>query len=252
VLPLAGHSKWAQIKRKKAANDAKRGSMFTKLIREITVAARAGGGDPAFNPRLRLAIETAKAANMPSDNIERAIKRGTGELEGVSYEEVTYEGYGPGGVALYIETLTDNANRTVAEIRHILNKHGGSLGQSGSVAWQFDRKGQIYIDATRYDEDATMLAALEAGAEDLRRDGDTYVVTTDVASFHAVQEGLKQRGVAFEQAELAMVPRATVQVSGADAQRLLKLLDALDDQDDVQKVHSNAEFDEAALAEISS
>jgi len=249
---LAGHSKWAQIKRKKAANDAKRGSMFTKLIREITVAARAGGGDPAFNPRLRLAIETAKAANMPSDNIERAIKRGTGELEGVSYEEVTYEGYGPGGVALYIETLTDNANRTVAEIRHILNKHGGSLGQSGSVAWQFDRKGQIYIDATRYDEDATMLAALEAGAEDLRRDGDTYVVTTDVASFHAVQEGLKQRGVAFEQAELAMVPRATVQVSGADAQRLLKLLDALDDQDDVQKVHSNAEFDEAALAEISS
>ncbi|HLU25850.1 MAG TPA: YebC/PmpR family DNA-binding transcriptional regulator [Longimicrobiales bacterium] len=249
---MAGHSKWAQIKRKKAANDAKRGSMFTKLIREITVAARAGGGDPAFNPRLRLAIETAKAANMPSDNIERAIKRGTGELEGVSYEEVTYEGYGPGGVALYIETLTDNANRTVAEIRHILNKHGGSLGQSGSVAWQFDRKGQIYIDATRYDEDATMLAALEAGAEDLRRDGDTYVVTTDVASFHAVQEGLKQRGVAFEQAELAMVPRATVQVSGADAQRLLKLLDALDDQDDVQKVHSNAEFDEAALAEISS
>lgn len=249
---MAGHSKWAQIKRKKAANDAKRGSMFTKLIREITVAARAGGGDPAFNPRLRLAIETAKAANMPSDNIERAIKRGTGELEGVSYEEVTYEGYGPGGVALYIETLTDNANRTVAEIRHILNKHGGSLGQSGSVAWQFDRKGQIYIDATRYDEDATMLAALEAGAEDLRRDGDTYVVTTDVASFHAVQEGLKQRGLAFEQAELAMVPRATVQVSGADAQRLLKLLDALDDQDDVQKVHSNAEFDEAALAEISS
>src|SRR5690606_22691742 len=147
-------SKWAQIKRKKAANDAKRGSMFTKLIREITVAAREGGGDPNFNPRLRLAVDTAKAANMPADNIERAIKRGTGELEGVQFEEIQYEGYGPGGVALFIETLTDNANRTVVEIRHILSKRGGSLGQSGSVAWQFDRKGLIYIDAGRYDEDA--------------------------------------------------------------------------------------------------
>ena len=249
---MAGHSKWAQIKRKKAANDAKRGSMFTKLIRELTVAAREGGGDPNFNPRLRLAVDTARAANMPNDNIERAIKRGTGEIEGVHFEEVTYEGYGPGGVALYIETLTDNVNRTVAEVRHILNKHGGSLGQSGSVAWQFDRKGQIYIDATRYDEDSAMLAALEAGAEDLQRDGDTYVVTTDVASFHAVQEGLKERGLAFDDAELAMVPRTTVHVAGAEAQRLLKLLDALDDADDVQKVHSNADFDEAALAEISS
>ena len=249
---MAGHSKWAQIKRKKAANDAKRGHLFTKLIREITVAAREGGGDPNFNPRLRLAVDTAKAANMPAENIERAIKRGTGEIEGVNYEEVTYEGYGPGGVALYIETVTDNANRTVAEIRHILSKHGGSLGQAGSVAWQFDRKGQIYIDASRYDEDATMLAALEAGAEDLRREDGTYIVTTDVASFHAVQQALQERGIVFEQAELAMVPKATVRVEGAEAQRLLKLLDALDDADDVQKVHSNADIDEAALAEAAS
>jgi len=249
---LAGHSKWAQIKRKKAANDAKRGQMFTKLIREITVAAREGGGDPNFNPRLRLAVDTAKAANMPADNIERAIKRGTGELEGVSYEEITYEGYGPGGVALYIETLTDNANRTVAEVRHILSKHGGSLGQAGSVAWQFERKGQIYIDATRYDEDATMMAALEAGAEDLQREDDAFVVTTDVASFHAVQQALREKGIEIQQAELAMVPKTSVHVSGADAQRLLKLLDALDDADDVQKVHSNADIDEAALAEAAS
>lgn len=249
---MAGHSKWAQIKRKKAANDAKRGHMFTKLIREITVAAREGGGDPNFNPRLRLAVDTAKAANMPADNIERAIKRGTGELEGVNYEEITYEGYGPGGVALFIETLTDNANRTVAEVRHILSKHGGSLGQSGSVAWQFDRKGQIYIDASRYDEDATMMAVLEAGAEDLQREDGTFVVTTDVANFHAVQQALREKGIAFEQAELAMVPKTSVHVAGADAQRLLKLLDALDDADDVQKVHSNADIDEAALAEAAS
>ena len=164
---MSGHSKWAQIKRKKAVNDAKRGQMFTRLIRELTVAARESGGDPNFNPRLRLAVDTAKAANMPQDNIDRAIKRGTGELEGVSYEEVSYEGYGPGGVALFIETLTDNQKRTVAEVRHALEKHGGNLGTSGSVAWQFDRKGQIYVDATRYVEDAVLEAALDAGAEDV-------------------------------------------------------------------------------------
>ena len=248
---MAGHSKWAQIKRKKAANDAKRGQMFTKLIREITVAARAGGGNPDFNPRLRLAIDTARAANMPLENIERAIKRGTGELEGVDYEEVTYEGYGPGGVALIVETLTDNANRTVAEVRHVLSRHGGNLGTTGSVAWQFDRKGQIYIDASRYDEDATLMAVLEAGAEDMTREGDMYVVSTDVASFHAVQQALRAQGIEFEEAELAMVPRTTVPVSGLEAQRLLKLLDALEELDDVQKVHSNADIDEAALAEAS-
>lgn len=248
---MAGHSKWAQIKRKKAANDAKRGQMFTKLIREITVAARTGGGNPDFNPRLRLAIDTARAANMPLENIERAIKRGTGELEGVDYEEVTYEGYGPGGVALIVETLTDNANRTVAEVRHVLSRHGGNLGTTGSVAWQFDRKGQIYIDASRYDEDATLMAVLEAGAEDMTREGDMYVVSTDVASFHAVQQALRAQGIEFEEAELAMVPRTTVPVSGLEAQRLLKLIDALEELDDVQKVHSNADIDEAALAEAS-
>lgn len=248
---MAGHSKWAQIKRKKAANDAKRGKLFTSLIREITVAAREGGGDPAYNPRLRLAIDAAKDANMPADNIDRAIKRGTGELEGVEYEEITYEGYGPGGVAIYIETLTDNANRTVAEIRHILSRNGGSLGTSGSVAWQFDRKGQIYIDASRYDEEALLMAALEAGAEDVQQDDGSYVVTTEPASFHAVQSALREQGIEFQQAELAMVPKATIEVSGDEAARLLKLLDALDDADDVQKVYSNADIDEAALDAVS-
>lgn len=246
---MAGHSKWAQIKRKKAVNDNKRGQHFTKLIREITVAARAGGGDAAMNPRLRLAIDTAKAANMPAENIDRAIKKGTGELEGVDYQEVSYEGYGPGGVAIYIETLTDNPNRTVSEVRYVLSRNEGSLGTSGSVAWQFERKGQVYVDAKRYDEDSTLMAALEAGAEDLRRDEDIYVVTTELTSFNAVQEGLRQAGIQFDQAELAMIAKNTVDVKGADAQKLLKLLDALDDLDDVQKVHSNAEIDEAAYAE---
>jgi YebC/PmpR family DNA-binding regulatory protein len=246
---VAGHSKWAQIKRKKAVNDHRRGKMFTSLIREITVAAREGGGDPNFNPRLRLAVDTAKAANMPAENIDRAIKRGTGELEGVSYDEVVYEGYGPGGVAILIETLTDNANRTVADVRHALSKHGGTLGTSGSVAWQFDRKGQVYIDATQHDEDATLMAALEAGAEDLAREEDAYVVTTEVGGFHAVQDALRGGGIAVQQAELAYVPRTLVDVGGAEAQKLLRLLDAIDELDDVQKVHTNADIDEAALAE---
>jgi len=246
---LAGHSKWAQIKRKKAANDAKRGQQFTRLIREITVAARFGGGDVNFNPRLRLAVDTAKAANMPADNIDRAIKKGTGELEGVEYEEVTYEGYGPGGAALYIEALTDNATRTVADVRHALTRHGGSLGTSGSVAWQFDRLGQIWIDAARYDEDATFEAALEAGASDMRRDGDGFVITTDAGSFTDVQDVLRGRGIEFEDAELAMVPKNVVEVAGADAAKLVRLLDALDDLDDVQKVYSNADIDESAFAE---
>lgn len=248
---MAGHSKWSKIKRKKAANDRKRGKMFTKLIREITVAARDGGGDPEFNPRLRLAIDTAKAADMPQDNIDRAVKRGTGELEGVAYEEMSYEGYGPGGVALYIEALTDNMNRTVADLRHVLEKHGGNLGQSGSVAWQFERKGRIYIDAGRYDEDAAMLAAVEAGAEDFGLEEDEYEVTTDAASFHKVQEGLKAQGVEFEEAELVMIPNATIRVEGAEAERLLRLLDGLDDLDDVQNVHSNADIDETVLEEVS-
>ncbi len=248
---MAGHSKWAQIKRKKAVNDAKRGAHFTKLIREITVAARQGGGNPDFNPRLRLAVDTAKAANMPADNIDRAIKKGTGELEGVNYEEVTYEGYGPGGVALFIETLTDNANRTVADIRHALGRHDGSLGTTGSVAWQFDRKGQIYVDAGRYHEDAVLEAALLAGAEDVKREDDEFVVTTDVTSFHEVQDGLREGGVEFSEAELSMIPQNEVAIAGKDAEKLLRLLDALDELDDVQNVHSNADIDEAVLAEAS-
>jgi YebC/PmpR family DNA-binding regulatory protein len=247
---MAGHSKWAQIKRKKAVNDAKRGQKFTRLIREITVAAREGGGDPDMNPRLRLAVDTAKAENMPADNIERAILRGTGELEGVSYEEVAYEGYGPGGVAIYIETLTDNLNRTVAEVRHVLEKHGGNLGQSGSVAWQFERRGRIYVDANRYDEDTVMMAALDAGALDVVRMEDEYEIATEVAGFHTVQDGLKSQGIEIGEAELAMIPKATVRVEGAEAQKLVKLLDVLDDVDDIQNVHTNADIDENALSEV--
>lgn len=246
---MSGHSKWAQIKRKKAVVDQRRGKLFSKLIRELTVAAREGGGDPGANPRLRLAIDTARAANMPQENIERAIKRGTGEMEGVRYEEVGYEGYGPGGVALYIEAVTDNPNRTVAEIRHILERHGGNLGQSGSVAWQFNRKGQIYIDGSRYHEDAVLEAAMEAGADDVRRQGDEYVVAAEPAAFHQVQDRLRARGIEFTQAELAMVPKVEVPVAGKDAERLLKMLDALDDADDVQKVYANGDIDEAVLAE---
>jgi YebC/PmpR family DNA-binding regulatory protein len=247
---MAGHSKWSKIKRKKAANDAKRGKMFTRLIREITVAAREAGGDPEFNPRLRLAVDTAKAASMPQENIDRAIKRGTGELEGVDYEEVSYEGYGPGGVALYLEALTDNLNRTVADLRHALEKHGGNLGQSGSVAWQFERRGRLYVDATRYDEDTVMLAALEAGALDIQRDDDAFEIVTDVADFHAVQDGLKEDGIEFSDAELAMIPKTMLRVEGTEAQKLVKLLDALDDLDDIQNVHTNADIDEAALTEV--
>ena len=188
---MAGHSKWKQIKRKKAVTDAKRASSWTKVIREITVAAKAGGGDPGGNPRLRTAIDAAKAVNMPNENIDRAIKKGTGELEGSVYEELTYEGYGPGGAAIFIEATTDNPNRTVAEIRHAFSRNGGNLGATNSVAWMFDRKGQIFLDATRQDEDKTLEAALDAGAEDFARDGDQYVVTTTPAAFHAVQDALK-------------------------------------------------------------
>lgn len=247
---MAGHSKWAQIKRKKAVTDARRGAHFTRLIREITMAARSGGGDASFNPRLRLAIDTAKSANMPADNIDRAIKKGTGELEGVDYQEITYEGYGPAGVAIYVEAVTDNPNRTVAELRHALSRHGGVLGTSGSVAWQFDKKGQIFVDARRFDEDNTMMAALEAGAEDLKREGDTYTITTDVPSFNAVQEELRKQKIAIESAEIAMIPRASVHVDGEDAARLLKLLDAIEDLDDVQRVYSNLDIDESALAQV--
>ena len=246
---MAGHSKWKQIKRKKAITDAKRASSWTKVIREITVAAKAGGGDPGGNPRLRTALDAAKAVNMPNDNIDRAIKKGTGELEGSVYEELTYEGYGPGGAAIFIEVTTDNANRTVAEIRHAFSRNGGNLGASHSVAWMFDRKGQIFLDANRYDEDGTLEAALEAGAEDFARDGDQYVVTTAPAAFHAVQDALRARKLEIESAELSMVPKNTVKVEGADAERILRLMEVLEELDDVSKVSSNFDIDAAALAE---
>ena len=246
---MAGHNKWSKIKRKKGVNDAKRGALFTKLIREITVAARDGGGDPEYNARLRLAVDTSKAASMPAENIDRAIKKGTGELEGVNYEEITYEGYGPGGVALFLECLTDNTNRTVAAVRHALLKFDGSLGTDGSVAWQFDRKGLIVIDAGRYSEDSIFEAAIESGAEDVVGDDDEFIVTAEVGDFAVVQEGLKAAGIDATSAELTRIAKNEVAVTGRDAEKLVKLLDMLDEIDDVQKVHSNADIDEAVLAE---
>jgi YebC/PmpR family DNA-binding regulatory protein len=247
---VSGHNKWSKIKRKKGVADAKRGALFTKLIREITVAAREGGGSPEFNARLRLAVDTAKAAAMPAENIDRAIKKGTGELEGTSYEAVTYEGYGPGGVALLIECLSDNTNRTVADIRHALTRHDGSLGAGGSVAWQFDRKGQVVVDARRHTEDAVLEAALEAGAEDVTRDGDEFIVTTEVATFNAVQDAFRRAGIEASSAELTRVAKTEVAVAGREAERLIRLVEILEELDDVQKVHSNADIDEAVLAGV--
>jgi YebC/PmpR family DNA-binding regulatory protein len=247
---MAGHSKWKQIKHKKAITDNKRAAAWTKLIREITVAAKAGGGDPAGNPRLRLAIDTAKAANMPNENIDRAVKKGTGELEGVSYEEVTYEAYGPAGVAIMVDTLTDNANRTVADLRKWLSRNGGNLGTTGSVAWMFDRRGQIHIDAEKYDEEKVMEAALEAGAMDVEVEEGGYTVLTEVSDFHAVQDALRAAGIEWEDAELAMIPKTEIRVEGADAEQLVKLLDLLEELDDVQKVYTNADLDADALAGV--
>jgi YebC/PmpR family DNA-binding regulatory protein len=246
---MAGHSKWKQIKHKKAITDNKRAASWTKLIREITVAAKAGGGDPGGNPRLRLAIDTAKGANMPNENIDRAIKKGTGELEGVNYEEITYEAYGPAGVAIMIDALTDNGNRSVADIRKILSRNGGNLGTAGSVAWMFDRRGEIVLDGERYDEGAVMEAALEAGALDMESDDGSYTVLTEVADFHAVQDALRAARLEWENAELAMVPKNTVRVEGPDADKLVKLLELLEELDDVQKVYSNADVDEDSLTD---
>ena len=245
---MAGHSKWKQIKHYKAAADAKRGALFTKLIREITVAARSGGGDPDGNPRLRTAIEAARAASMPKDNIERAIKKGTGELEGVSYSEITYEGFGPGGVAILVHTLTDNPTRTVADLRHRFSRGGGNLGANNSVAWMFERKGQIYIDATRFSEDAALEAALDAGAEDLKREGEQFIVTTDPASLHQVKGTLESRGIAVQESEIANLPKNTVRVEGKTAEQLLKLLEEVEDLDDVQKVAANFDMDVSEMA----
>jgi YebC/PmpR family DNA-binding regulatory protein len=247
---MAGHSKWKQIKHYKAATDKKRGAMFTKLIREITQSAKQGGGDPAGNPRLRTAIDIAKAASMPKDNIERAVKKGTGELEGVDYVEAVYEAYGPGGVAILIYALTDNATRTVADVRHKLSRGGGNMGSTNSVAWMFDRKGQIYVDAGQaVGEDELMEAALESGAEDMRSEDDQYVITTDPATLHAVRGDLEARKVTVREVETADLPRTTVRVVGDDAKTLLKLLEELEELDDVQKVAANFDMDMEQLAE---
>jgi YebC/PmpR family DNA-binding regulatory protein len=247
---VAGHSKWKQIKRKKAVTDQRRGATFTRLIREITIAAKQGGGDPAGNARLRTAIDAAKAENMPLDNIERAVKKGTGELEGVIYEEVVYEGYGPGGAAILIEATTDNPNRTVAEIRHAFGRQGGNLGAANSVAWMFDRKALITVDATKADEDTTMEAALDAGAEDVVREGDAFLISAPASQLHAVQEALKAKRIPVVSAEIARLPKNTVKVEGGDARRLLALIEALEEMDDVAKVFSNFDIDAEAMAEV--
>src|SRR5690606_22315237 len=244
---MAGHSKWKQIKHYKAAADAKRGAMFTKLLREITVAAKAGGGDPDGNPRLRTAIENAKAQSCPKENIERAIKKGTGELEGVEYQEVLYEAYGPGGVALMIQALTDNPTRTVAEVRAKLSRGGGNLGTANSVSFMFDRKGQIVVPANGPDEDAVREQALGAGAEDCRAEDGQFVITTAPSELHAVAQARATAGLEASEAELAWIPKSTVRVEGAAAEQLIKLLEALEDLDDVQKGDANFDMDDSAI-----
>ena len=243
---MAGHSKWKNIKHAKAATDAKRGAVFTKLIREITVAAKAGGGDPGGNPRLRTAIDAARSLSMPKDNIDRAVKKGTGDLEGVDYVEITYEAYGPGGVALMIQALTDNPTRTVAEVRAKLTRNGGNLGTAGSVAFMFDRRGRIYMPAAG-DEDAMMELALDAGASDFAREDDTFAITTELTELHAVKEALEAKGMKIGEAKLEWLPQSTVHVTGDDARQLVKLLDILEDLDDVQNVEGNFDIDGSAL-----
>ena len=244
---MSGHSKWSSIKHKKAATDAKRGKIFTKLIKEIAVAARMGGGDMEANPRLRTAVQAAKAENMPKDNIERAIKKGTGELEGVSYEEISYEGYGPGGAAVLVESLTDNKNRTVADIRSIFGKNGGNLGENGCVAWMFDKKGYIVVERSAVDEDTLMETALEAGAEDIREDDSNYEVITEPAEFEAIKEAIDTASIAYIDAEVTMLPQNTTNLTGKEAEQMVRLMEMLDDCDDVQKVYTNADIPEEII-----
>ncbi|HMO79800.1 MAG TPA: YebC/PmpR family DNA-binding transcriptional regulator [Pyrinomonadaceae bacterium] len=245
---MSGHSKWHTIKHKKGALDAKRGKIFTKLIKEITVAARTGGsGDVDANARLRKAVSDAKAQNMPNDTIDRAIKRGTGELEGVAYDEITYEGYGPNGVAVLIETMTDNRNRTVAELRHIFSKNGGNLGEAGSVAWMFDKKGYIVVDKVAKSEDELFEIAIEAGAEDMKDDGDVYEIFTAPDNFEAVNDAVKAAGIEPQAAEVSMIPQNYIKLEGGDAKQMMKLYDSLDDNDDVQKVYANFDIDESEM-----
>jgi YebC/PmpR family DNA-binding regulatory protein len=244
---MSGHSKWSTIKHKKGALDAKRGRIFTRLIRELTIAARSGGGDPGGNPRLRTAIAAAKDANMPGDNITRAIKKGTGELEGVQIEEVSYEGYGPGGVAVIVETVTDNRNRTLPEIRHIFAKHGGNLATSNAVSWMFEKKGYFVVEGGGLAEDKLMEIAIEAGAEDLRQDGGNYEVFTAPENFDAVRDALKARSVGLSASEVALIPKNTVRAEGAVARRVLSLVEALEEHDDVQHVWANFDIDDSEI-----
>ena len=249
---MAGHSKWKNIKHYKAATDAKRGVLFTKLIREIMMAAKLGGGDPSANARLRLAIDAGRAKSLPKDNIERAIKKGTGDLAGDAIQEVTYEGYGPGGVAMIIEAMTDNPTRTVADVRHKMSRAGGNLGTPGSVSFMFEKKGVLEIDASKHpDEDAMLELALEAGAEDFRREDDIYIVTTDPASFHAVQAALEAKKVAPTESELAMVPKTTVSLEDESAaKKTLRLIDTLEENDDVQEVYANFDIPERVMEAV--
>lgn len=245
---MSGHSKWHTIKHKKGALDAKRGKIFTKLIKEITVAARTGGtGDVDSNARLRKAVTDAKAQNMPNDTIDRAIKRGTGELEGVNYDEITYEGYGPNGVAVLVETMTDNRNRTVAEIRHVFSKNGGNMGEAGSVAWMFDKKGYLVIDKSAMGEDALFEVVIEAGADDMQDEGDVYEIFTAPEAFDAVHDAIKAAGIEPQAAEISMIPQNYIKLEGGDAKTMMKLYDALDDNDDVQKVYANFDIDESEM-----
>ncbi len=247
---MSGHSKWSTIKHKKGAADAKRGKIFTKIIKEVTVAARMGGGDPDGNPRLRAAIDKAKAENMPGDNVTRAIKKGTGELEGVSYEEITYEGYGPGGAAVLVECLTDNKNRTVAELKHVFAKSNGSIGKPGTVAFKFEAKGQLRFPKAEVDEDRIMEAAMEAEADDYEDDGDDWLVTTEPADFLNVKAAFESAGLTPTEAEVTKIPNATVKLEGRDAEVMLKLYMNLDDHDDVQNVYADFDIDDELMEEL--
>ena len=248
---MSGHSKWATIKRKKGKLDAERGKKFTRLIKELTVAAREGGGDPDGNPRLRTAIAAAKADNMPADNIKRAILKGTGQLPGVSYEAITYEGYGPGGVALYLEVLTDNKNRVVSEIRHVLTKYGGNLGANGCVAWMFHKRGVVTVDLDAANEDNLMEAALEAGAEDIKTEAGVYEVVMEPAVLDDVRTAIEKKGIKIASAEVTMIPQSTTKLTReGDASSMLKMLDVLEENDDIQKVYSNFDIDQALMEKL--
>jgi len=246
---MSGHSKWHSIKHKKAATDSKRGRAFTKLIKEITIAARIGGGDAEANPRLRKAVGDAKALNMPADNIKRAIMKGTGELEGGQLDEVTYEGYGPGGVAMIVQAVTDNRNRTVSEIRHVFAKNGGNMGEAGSVSWMFHKKGYIVIEKSKADEETLMSLAIDAGADDFTSEPSGYEIITAPESFDSVVSAVKAKGIEPITAEISMIPQNYVKVEGKNAQQVVKLMEALDEHDDVQHVYANFDIEEAELAE---